>query len=74
MKYNVFRYELMEKDMTGGNINPNQSALKYLKEIDGRITFVDRETGLLCCYVLHEGNKLPLKYYVPSSWCEEVEL
>ena len=74
MKYNVFRYELMVKDMTGGGINPVHSPLEQLKDIDGRITFKDKESGLLCCYALHEGFDFPMKYYVPSSWCEEVEL
>ena len=37
----VFRYELMAKDMAGGGINPDHSALEQLKDIDGRITYVD---------------------------------
>ena len=74
MKQLVFRYELMSKDMSGGGINPEYSALKQLKDIDGRIVFRDKESGLLCCYGLQEGFALPVKYYIPSSWCEVVEL
>ena len=74
MKYYVFRYSLMVKDMSGGGINPECSALEKLKDIDGRIAFRDKETGLLCCYALHDGFLLPTKYYIPSSWCEVVEL
>ena len=74
MKTTIFRYELMVKDMAGGGINPEHSTLEQLKDIDGRITFKDKESGLLCCYALHEGFDLPMKYYVPSSWCEVVEL
>ena len=74
MKQLIFRYELMAKDMSGGGINPENSALEHLKDIDGRIVFRDKESGLLCCYALHEGFALPTKYYIPSSWCEVVEL
>ena len=74
MKHYVFRYSLMAKDMSGGGINPEHSALEHLKDIDGRIVFRDKESGLLCCYVLQEGFALPTKYYVPSSWCEQIEL
>lgn len=74
MKYTIFRYELMVKDMAGGGINPEHSTLEQLKHIDGCITFKDKESCLLCCYALHEGFDFPMKYYVPSSWCEEVEL
>ena len=74
MKYYVFRYHLMEQDMTGGGINPEHSALDQLKDIDGRIIFRDKESGLLCCYALHDGFLYPTKYYIPSSWCEVVEL
>ena len=74
MKQLVFRYELMVKDMAGGGINPEHSALEQLKDIDGRNTFVDRQSGLLCCYSLIDGCNYPLKYYVPKSWCEVVEL
>lgn len=74
MKACVFRYELMVKDMAGGGINPDHSTLEQLKDIDGRITFKDKDSGLLCCYALHDGMNLPMKYYVPSSWCEEVDM
>ena len=74
MKSYVFRYSLMVQDMSGGGINPDLSACEVYKEIDGRNTFVDSESGLLCCYSLKEGVIYPIKYYVPSSWCEEVEL
>ena len=74
MKNYVFRYSLMVQDMAGGGINPERSSLEKLKDIDGRIAFRDKETGLLCCYALHEGYMYPTKYYVPSSWCEVVEL
>ena len=74
MKQLIFRYELMAKDMSGGGINPEHSALEQLKDIDGRIVFRDKESGLLCCYALQEGFALPMKYYIPSSWCEEIEL
>lgn len=74
MKYYVFRYELMVKDMSGGGINPNHSSLKQLKNIDGCMAIKDKESGLLCCYALYEGTDLKMKYYVPSSWCEVVEL
>ena len=74
MKMTVFRYELMVKDMAGGGINPAHSALEQIKDIDGRITYVDKESGLLCCYKLQNGMNYPMKYYVPKSWCEEVEL
>ena len=74
MKYNVFRYHLMVQDMAGGGINPDLSACKAYKEIDGRHVFVDKESNSLCCYALHEGCNYPTKYYVPSSWCEGVEL
>ena len=70
----VFRYSLMKQDMAGGGINPDLSACKVYKEIDGRNVFVDRESNSLCCYALHEGCNYPTKYYVPSSWCEVVEL
>ena len=53
MKNYVFRYSLMVQDMAGGGINPDLSACKVYKEIDGRNTFVDRQSGLLCCYALH---------------------
>ena len=46
MKNYVFRYELMAKDMSGGGINPEHSALEHLKDIDGRIVFRDKESGL----------------------------
>ena len=74
MKFTVFRYELMVKDMAGGGINPDHSTLEQLKDIDGRITFKDADSGLLCCYALRDGMNLPMKYYVPSSWCEEVDM
>ena len=74
MKHYVFRFNLMVQDMAGGGINPDLSACKIYNEIDGRNTFVDRQSGLLCCYNLIEGCNYPLKYYVPSSWCEVVEL
>ena len=74
MKNYVFRYSLMVQDMAGGGINPDLSACKVYKELDGRNTFVDRQSGLLCCYALHDGMNYPMKYYVPSSWCEVVEL
>ena len=74
MKMTILRYELMVKDMAAGGINPEHSTLEQLKDIDGRMTFQDKESGLLCCYHLHEGMNFPMKYYVPSSWCEEVEL
>ena len=74
MKNYVFRYQLMVQDMAGGGINPDLSACKVYKEIDGRNVFVDRKCNLLCCYALHDGNNYPTKYYVPSSWCEVVEL
>ena len=74
MKMTIFRYDLMVKDMAGGGINAEHSSLEQLKDIDGRMTFQDKESGLLCCYHLHEGMNFPMKYYVPSSWCEEVEL
>ena len=74
MKCTIFRYELMVKDMAGGGINTEHSSLEQLKDIDGRMTFQDKESGLLCCYHLHEGMNFPMKYYVPSSWCEVVEL
>ena len=74
MKMTIFRYELMVKDMAGGGINAEHSSLEQLKDIDGRMTFQDKESGLLCCYHLHEGMNFPMKYYIPSSWCEEVEL
>lgn len=74
MKTYVFSYQLMVKDMAGGGINPDLSACKVYKEIDGRHVFVDKENNLMCCYALHEGNNHPTKYYVPSSWCEVVEL
>ena len=74
MKNYVFRYHLMVQDMSGGGINPDLSACKVYKEIDGRNVFVDRESNLLCCYALHDGCNYPTKYYVPSSWCEVVEL
>ena len=74
MKNYVFRYSLMVKDMAGGGVNPELSSLEKLKDIDGRITFRDKETGLLCCYALHEGCLYPTKYYIPTSWCEVVEL
>ena len=74
MKNYVFRYSLMVQDMAGGGINPDLSACKIYKEIDGRNVFVDKENNLMCCYALHDGNNYPTKYYVPSSWCEVVEL
>ena len=74
MKQLIFRYELMVKDMAGGGINPEHSTLQQLKDIDGRIVFKCKESGLLCCYALHDGMNFPMKYYVPSSWCEVVEL
>ena len=74
MKYTIFRYELMVKDMTGGGINPAHSALEQLKDIDGCVTFQDKDSGLLFCYDFRDGIDSPMKYYVPSSWCEEVEL
>ena len=74
MKNYVFRYSLMVQDMAGGGINPDLSACKVYKEIDGRNVFIDRETNSLCCYALHDGNNYPTKYYVPSSWCVVVEL
>ena len=36
MKNYVFRYSLMVQDMAGGGINPDLSACKIYKEIDGR--------------------------------------
>ena len=74
MKQLVFRYELMVKDMAGGGINPEHSTLEQLKDIDGRIVLKCKESGLSCCYALHDGMNFPMKYYVPSSWCEVVEL
>ena len=74
MKNYVFRYSLMVQDMAGGGINPDLSACKVYKEIDGRNVFVDRGCNLLCCYTLHDGCNYPTKYYVPKSWCEVVEL
>ena len=74
MKHYVFRYILMVQDMAGGGINPDLSACKIYNEIDGRNTFVDRQSGLLCCYTLIDGCNYPAKYYVPTSWCEVVEL
>ena len=74
MKHYVFRYNLMVQDMAGGGINPDLSACGKYKAIDGRNTFVDRQSGLLCCYSLIDGCNYPLKYYVPKSWCEVVDL
>ena len=68
MKNYVFRYSLMVQDMAGGGINPDLSACKVYKEIDGRNVFVDRETNSICCYALHDGCNYPTKYYVPKSW------
>ena len=47
MKMTIFRYELMVKDMAGGGINAEHSTLEQLKDIDGRITYKDKESGLL---------------------------
>ena len=74
MKHYVFRYKLMVQDMSGGGINPDLSACEKYKAIDGRNVFVDRSCNLLCCYNLIDGCNYPLKYYVPKSWCEVVEL
>ena len=74
MKNYVFRYSLMVQDMAGGGINPDLSACKVYKEIDGRNVFIDEESNSMCCYTLHDGCNYPTKYYVPSSWCEVVEL
>ena len=60
--------------MAGGGINPDLSSCVKYKAIDGRNVFVDRPSGLLCCFNLIEGCNYPAKYYVPSSWCEVVEL
>ena len=49
MKHYVFRYNLMVQDMAGGGINPDLSACEKYKAIDGRNTFVDRQSGLICC-------------------------
>ena len=74
MKQLVFRYNLMLHDMTGGGINPDLSPCKVYKELDGCTAFVDSDSGMLCCYVLPEGLIHPVKYFVPTKWCEVVEL
>ena len=45
MKNYVFRYSLMVQDMAGGGINPDLSSCEKYKVIDGRNTFVDRQSG-----------------------------
>lgn len=60
--------------MTGGGINPDLSSCKAYKEIDGCTAFVDLDSGMLCCYALLEGMIYPVKYFVPTKWCEVVEL
>ena len=61
MKNYVFRYSLMVQDMAGGGINPDLSSCEKYKAIDGRNTFVDRQSGLLCCYSLIDGCNYPMK-------------
>ena len=74
MKQYVFRYNLMVQDMSGGGINPALSSCNVYKDIDGHTAFVDGDSGMLCCYALPEGLIYPVKYFVPTKWCEEVEL
>ena len=67
MTYTVFRYELMVKDMAGGGINPEHSTLEQLKDIDGRITFKDKESGLLFTG-LRTFMESSRKYEYDYSW------
>ena len=74
MKQYVFRYNLMVQDMSGGGINSALSSCIVYKDIDGRTAFVDGDSGMLCCYVLPEGLIYPVKFFVPTKWCEEVDM
>lgn len=74
MKQYVFHYNLMVQDMSGGGINPTLSSCNVYKDIDGCKAFVDGDSGMLCCYTLPEGLIYPVKYFVPTKWCEVIEL
>lgn len=47
---------------------------RVYKDIDGCKAFVDGDSGMLCCYTLPEGLIYPVKYFVPTKWCEVIEL
>lgn len=75
MKQLVFRYDLLTRDVRlQGYPDGIPDCFKAFKVIDGRYVYDDKESGLLVCYNFKDGCDYPDKYYVHSSWCEEVEL
>lgn len=75
MKQLVFRYELLTQDVCiQGYPGGIPDCFKAYECIDGRNVFEDEESGLLVCYHLKDGQIYPGKFFVHSSWCEEVDV
>ena len=75
MKQHVFRYELLTQDIAiQGYPGGIPDCFKVYECIDGRNVFEDEESGLLVCYHLKDGQIYPGKFFVHSSWCEELDV